>query len=95
MGGSYLLLKTTLLLAICVFCRRTHYFDTLPMVPRKRRPHCRPPTRGGKSMPQDGCGIQIVKAKRMINCKTDCRGAINELVVRNYLTNTIVTRSIL
>ncbi|MDD3492274.1 MAG: DNA adenine methylase [Candidatus Thermoplasmatota archaeon] len=31
-----------------------------------------------------GYDIQVVKAKRMINCKAEGRGAINELVIRNY-----------
>jgi len=34
----------------------------------------------------DGYDIKVVKAKRMINCKSEGRGAINELVIRNYGT---------
>jgi len=32
----------------------------------------------------EGYDIKVVKAKRMINCKSEGRGAINELVIRNY-----------
>ena len=31
-----------------------------------------------------GYRIEVVKAKRMINCKAAKRGAINELVILNY-----------
>lgn len=34
-----------------------------------------------------GFNIQTVKAKRMISCNAEGRGAINEVVIRNYLTD--------
>ena len=35
----------------------------------------------------DGYNIQVVKARRNINCKGDGRGKINELLILNYGTN--------
>jgi len=35
----------------------------------------------------DGFNIQVVKARRNINCKGDGRGKINELLILNYATN--------